>query len=238
MESNWSVKGFPDRTGAAPSVRLRIGLGFFALVLTALASWILLAELQHPGRISFPLDQQGSSAARFGQDDARRSAELAAVRGDLWAESGFAYSSPLRVERGSNPGTASVEQARAHLERALQYAPHRGDVWLLLAAMADRYHWPRYKPGALLKMSYYTAPNEQVLFPLRIKVSLSAAPYDRELADMVRRDIRLLMTRTPAQKPALAAIYRSASESSKQFVERVVSEIDPGWLAVVRRGSH
>lgn len=239
MERNVSVKGISDRSGVAVSTWLRAGLAVFALVLTAQASWILLAELQHPRGVSFPLDRQESFAARPSQDDARRSAELAVVRGDLWAESAFAYSSPLWMQRGTTADTASVDQARADLERALRYAPHRGDVWLLLAAMAGRYNWPRYNVGALLKMSYYTAPNEQVLFPSRIKVSLAAAAalHDRELADMVRRDIRLLITRAPAQKPALVAIYKSASGSSRQFVERVVSEIDPAWLAGARTES-
>jgi hypothetical protein len=37
-------------------------------------------------------------------------------------------------------------------------------------------------------------------------------------------------------KPALVAAYRSALSQGKVLVERVISEIDPGYLGVVRAG--
>jgi hypothetical protein len=124
------------------------------------------------------------------------------------------------------------------LTRALRYSPHRGDVWLMFAALADKYEWSGYQPILLLKMSYYTAPNELALFPLRLNVSLHAKGVidDAELQDMVRRDISVILTRAPALKPALVAAYRSALPQGKVFAERVISEIDPGYLGVVRAG--
>jgi hypothetical protein len=61
-------------------------------------------------------------------------------------------------------------------------------------------------------MSYYTAPNELALFPLRLNVLLHAKEVmdDAELQDMVRRDISVILTRAPALKPALVAAYRPA----------------------------
>jgi hypothetical protein len=46
-------------------------------------------------------------------------------------------------------------------------------------------------------MSYYTAPNELALFPMRLNVSLYAKGVidDAELQDMVRRDIGDILTR-------------------------------------------
>jgi hypothetical protein len=122
------------------------------------------------------------------------------------------------------------------LTRALRYSPHRGDVWLAFAALADRYKWSGYQPSLLLKMSYYTAPNELALFPLRLNVSLHANGVidDAELQDMVRRDITVILTRAPALKPALVAAYGSALPQGKIFAERVISDIDPGYLGVVR----
>ena len=158
----------------------------------------------------------------------------------LWAESAFTHSNLLWTQQTTAPdaGSATVEEARVQLERAARYSPHRGDVWLLFAAMADRYNWQDYKPSALLRMSYYTAPNEQALFLLRIKVALQAdGPADPDLADMIRRDIRLLITKNPALKPALLAVYKAASSPNKQFVERVVAEVDPAYLASMRSGS-
>jgi hypothetical protein len=95
-----------------------------------------------------------------------------------------------------------------------------------------------YQPSLLLKRSYYTAPNELALFPMRLNVSLYAKGVidDVELQYMVRRDIGDILTRAPALKPALVAAYRSALPEGKVFAERVISEIDPGYLGVVRAG--
>jgi hypothetical protein len=235
MARRWSDKEFLVSREAAPTW-LRVGLVVFSFVLIAQAGWILLAELQHPRRIRPPVDQQASLEVLPARTQATRATKLAVVRGDLWAESAFTYSDLIWT--GKDAGHAAIDEARIHLERALRYSPHRGDIWLLLAAMADRYSWQGHKPSSLLKMSYYTAPNEQALFLLRIKISLHAASMqDPDLADMVGRDIRLLITRTPVQKPALGAVYRAVSGPNKQFVERVVSEIDPAYLAEMRAGS-
>jgi hypothetical protein len=53
---------------------------------------------------------------------------------------------------------------------------------------------------------------------------------------MARRDISLILTRAPALKPALVDAYRSASPAGKAFAERVISEIDPGYLSIARAG--
>jgi hypothetical protein len=74
------------------------------------------------------------------------------------------------------------------------------------------------------------------LFPPRLNVSLHAKGVidDAELQDLVRRDISVILTRAPALKPALVAAYRAASPQGKVFAERAISEIDPGYLGVVR----
>jgi hypothetical protein len=76
------------------------------------------------------------------------------------------------------------------------------------------------------------------MFPLRLNVSLHVNEVidEAELADMVRRDISIILTRAPALKPELIAAYRSALPQGKVFAERVMSEIDPGYLGVVRAG--
>jgi hypothetical protein len=236
MEHRSSDRGSSVGLGEAVPAWLRVGLVVFWLVLMAQAIWILLPELQRPGRIHIPADQQASLEALRDQAPARRAAQLAVVSGDLWAESALTYSSLLWT--APDTGAATGNEARVALERAARYSPHRGDVWLLLAAMADRYRWPDHKPSALLKMSYYTAPNEQALFLLRIKIALqTAALQDPELADMIERDIRVLIRKSPALKPALLAIYKAASGPNRRFVERVVSRLDPAYLADMLRAS-
>jgi hypothetical protein len=220
--------------------RLRVALVLFGAFLSAQAVWILLAERYPSSHIGLPADAKAAATAFAGRDRIRRAASLAVVRGDLWADSAFTYADRLWTDQAMdlNPGDKSNAEALNALTQTLRYAPHRGDAWLMFAAMTDRYKWAGYQPGALLKMSYYTAPNELALFPLRLNVSLRAkgAIDDAELQDMVRRDIGVILTRVPALKPALVAAYKSALPQGKAFIERIISEIDPGYLGTVRAG--
>ena len=217
---------------------LRVALALFGVFLSAQAAWILLAERQRLNHIRLPVDGMTATIAFAEQDKIKQAASLAVVRGDLWAESAFTHGSQLWIDRAMelDAGGPLNAEARTTLTRALRYSPHRGDVWLMFAALADQYKWSEYQPSLLLKMSYYTAPNELALFPLRLNVSLHAKGVidDAELQDMVRRDISVILTRAPALKPALVAAYRSALPQGKVLAERVISEIDPDYLGVVR----
>jgi hypothetical protein len=217
---------------------LRVALASFGVFLSMQAAWILLAERHQLNHIGLPVEGKTATIAFAEQDKIKQAASLAVVRGDLWAESAFAYGSQLWIDRAMLPdaGDQLNTEAPKTFTRALRYSPHRGDVWLMFAALADQYKWSGYQPGLLLKMSYYTAPNELALLPLRLSVSLHAKGVidDAELQDMVRRDISVILTRAPALKPALVAAYRSALPQSKVFAERVISEIDPGYLGVAR----
>lgn len=217
---------------------LRPPLALFGIVLGAQAAWILMPELSHSRHVPMPLDQKSATILRIEQEKIRHSASLAAVRGDLWAESAFAYGGQLLVDQAMelDPGDRPTFKALHSLSQSLRYAPHRGDVWLMLAAMTTRHNLKAYKTGALLKMSYYTAPNQSDLIPLRLNVSLHEAGLieDDELREMVRLDIDYILTRSPSLKPALVAAYKSASKQGKTFIEQVVSQIEPTYLDVVR----
>jgi hypothetical protein len=106
----------------------------------------------------------------------------------------------------------------------------------MLAAFAERYRPAGYDTGALLRMSYYTAPNDLGLIPLRLYVAFGAydAVSEPELRDMIKRDISLALNRRPALRPALVAAYNSASADGKTFAERLISEIDPAYLKTIR----
>jgi len=217
---------------------LRAALALFGIFLSAQAAWILLAERQRLNHIRFPVDGKTALTAFAEQDKIKQAASLAVVRGDLWAESAFTHGSQLWIDRAMelDAGGPLNAEARTTLTRALRYSPHRGDVWLMFAALADQYKWSEYQPSLLLKMSYYTTPNELALFPLRLNVSLHAKSVidDAELQDMVKRDISVILTRAPALKPALVAAYKSALPQGRVLAERVISEIDPDYLSVVR----
>jgi hypothetical protein len=217
----------------------RVALMSFCVVCALQAAWIVVPELQRRGTIYMPVDARAASIARFERDNAERAAGYALVRGDLWAESAFTYSGLLWTD-ATKPVEPSIglEQNRAmtDLERALKYSPHRGDVWLLLAGLSQRYDWSGFDPASLLKMSFYTAPNELALVPQRIMVAARTTGIeDQEIQDMIKRDIRLLLARGADPNTVLAAAYRNASAKNRPFIERFVSEIDPRSAASMRQ---
>jgi hypothetical protein len=226
------------KPSTSAKISLRIVLALFGIFLAAQAAWILLAERSHPNHFQLAVDGKFATITLAEQEKIKQAASLAVLRGDLWAESAFTYGDHLRTDQAMdlNADDKFNTDALKPLTEALRYSPHRGDVWLMFAALVDQYKWAGYQPSSLLKMSYYTAPNELALFPLRLSVSLhtKGAIDDAELQDMVRRDISVILTRAPALKPALVAAYKSALPQGKAFAERVISEIDPGYLGVVR----
>ena len=232
-----------DRRGSSPPAALQVlnkmwpryALALMALVLIAQAAWILGAELIEPGRGSLAQDAAPNSAAR---ERIQKAATFAIVRGDLWAKSGWAQIAPRdgAAATGSTSGSGP-SSALGDLNRAVRFAPHRSDAWLMLAWLADRDKPSGYDADALLKMSYYTAPNDLTLLPLRLNIALAAewVTEDTELRDMIQHDVSLILTRQPDLRPALTAAYRSASPARKLIAERLISEVDPGYLMTIRR---
>lgn len=219
-------------TGAPSEIRQRGALALLALALLIQAGWILGAEGFEFGRPHL-LRQAVSPDETSG--NIRKAAAFAVVRGDLWTKSARAQLARPGADAAAGPGASSMP-AREDLERALRYAPHRGDAWLMLALLTERDKIAGYDLGSLLKMSYYTAPHDMALLPLRLDLALRAetkAP-DAELLDMIRRDISLVVTRQPGLRPALAAAYRSASPPQRSIAERLISEVDPGYLKSIR----
>jgi len=203
---------------------LRIALLFFGLTLYAQATWIAVAEFYHTRVIRIAPDAQAGLSTRLEQDRAQHAAALASLRGDLWAESALAYSSQLwNAKADLRPEITKAVQT--DLENAVRYSPHRGDIWLMFAGMAARYKWKDYKPSSLLKMSYYTAPNEAELIPLRLMISLREWTDDPELQDLILHEIRVVLTRLPNLRSSLSAAHQAASPEGKAAVERQLMSI-------------
>ena len=122
--------------------------------------------------------------------------------------------------------------------RALRSSPLRGDIWLLLAA-TSKHSSPQPNTAAMLRMSYYTAPNDLDLLPLRVSVALAADVMVREpdLRELIKRDVSLVVRHRPALKPALVTAYRSASADGKIYFEGLISELDPTFLDQVHAQS-
>jgi hypothetical protein len=205
-----------------------------SVILMLQAAWILGAEFYMNGGGGRLIDA-GSSGSKV--DQIQKAALIGVVRGDLWVEAGRAQISRREpaASIGIKPGSAQA-LALEDLNRAVRFAPHRSDAWLMLATIASWYRSEGYDPGALLKMSYYTAPNDAGLLPLRLTVALAldSAGEDPELRDILGHDINYAVSQDPTLRPALAAAYRSASPSQKLLAERLISEIDPAYMKTIR----
>jgi hypothetical protein len=140
------------------------------------------------------------------------------------APAGFSTDDPL-----STRSLVAGDPSALHLlTTTLHGSPLRGDLWLRLAAVSVETDRSSYDTAGLLKMSYYTAPNDLELFPLRLSVALSRDALVRniELRDLIKRDIEVILTRQRALTPALMAAYRSASADGKIFAENLMAALD------------
>ena len=228
------------RLDGPSNIGSRLTALLFAILLGAQCIWLLLAELSRPGIDQLPIDATSAAAAAGRRDAATWAAAMGAVRGDLWAESAFTYANLVVGDgaAGASPNLAgTLAHARASLDHALDYAPSRSGVWLLLAGLALRYPStpPAISPIEALKMSYYTGPSDQRLIPLRLRLAVQADHFgDFEMSQFVSRDLRLLLS--GKQIAAIAAAYGAASTDGKHFIEQAVSDVDPSLLATLRAG--
>ena len=63
-------------------------------------------------------------------------------------------------------------------------------------------------PAAALRMSYYTGANEVELIPLRLHLAVnSQALAEKDFQELVRHDIRTIVTRKPELKPAILTLF-------------------------------
>jgi hypothetical protein len=222
----------------APSNRaFRLVTVVFAGLLGAQSVWLLLTELSRPGIDRLPIDAAEAARAASRRSDALWAAWIGAIRGDLWGEAALTHADLLWATPGSDPQQETALQlARQELDKALGYAPHQADAWLLLAGLEQRYQSLKSDPTEALKMAYYTGPSERPSIPLRLLVAThSDATNDVEIQQFVRRDLRFLLTKQ--QKSSVAEAYADASPAGKSFIEQVVGEIDPAYLGLLRTGT-
>ncbi|MCG2645426.1 MULTISPECIES: hypothetical protein [Bradyrhizobium] len=205
----------------------------FGLLLAVQAIWVLIPAylLWGNGTVTFGATSPPVSVREKNNLD--HATSFAIARGDLWAEYGFAGAALLQ---GTPTRNGSDEGVRHDLLGALRFSPYRSDVWLTFALLAEQYKWSAYDPAALLKMAYYTAPNDVELIPARIKLALrlSSAVADLELQDMIKRDVGLIVGRLPALRPALVEAYALASADGRRLAERQIAETDPVFLKEMR----
>jgi hypothetical protein len=213
--------------------RLQCAVALAVLILTAEAAWLILGERHGSEIIASPFIKVHQTVSIDRRDSIREVATIASVRGDLWAESAFADASLLLA---SPTDPLGEQQTRGDLSRTLRYAPYRSDVWLTFALLTEIYKWQGADSKALLKMAYYTGPNEANLIPARVKAAfrLTGASADPELRDMIKSDVRIIRHRLPALRPILVDAYKSASVEGRSLEEGLIAELDQDYLKTMR----
>lgn len=188
-------------------------LGYFPAVLmlgmvnAALAAWWLSTELlrSHPAT----------------------AAEIGMIRGDLWLADGIALSAT------AVPLTANGAQGA--IERSLLFAPMNSAAWFALASVTERLNWVSGTASNALKMSYYTGFNDKSLVAARLELlARTDAKGDTELGDILKRQIRLIVTRAPELKPAIVEAYATATPANKSVIEDELQDVDQDLAARLR----
>ncbi|MBW5438049.1 hypothetical protein FXB41_25805 [Bradyrhizobium canariense] len=218
-----SVKDWQALTIFGEGIWTRAALVSIGVVLATQTAWILSNRWHFGG--AFPIEATSTSDASRG-----KKSEAMSIGCSGWK---FAQLKTPEAANSSWHCSASASQIFAD---ALRYSPLRGDLWLMLAAMSKEYKSTGYDVVALLKLSYYTAPNDLDLLPLRLSIALgtSAAVSEPELRDLIKRDVKIALTTRPGLKPAITAAYQSASVDGKAFADNLISELDPGYLQSMR----
>lgn len=232
--SDWMADPAPASRPRIASVFVaiwaRVALTAVGIALILQAIWMVLPEWYLGGQSS---SSTVVSPAAAWPNGISKPVSVAAAREDLWIR-GEARSSRDSAQAAEEQKTALPVTSNA-FARALRSSPLRGDIWLMLAAT------PKHRPNqssteSMLKMSYYTAPNNLDLLPLRVSVALAtdAVLREPEFRDLIRRDVSLVVTHQPALRPALVAVHRSASAGGKVYLEGLISELDPTYLDNLR----
>ncbi|UPJ60685.1 hypothetical protein [Bradyrhizobium sp. 192] len=231
-------KDSSDRApGPAPAPRSKFASAYVTawprITLMVLGSTLIIQTLWMVFPEWYRGGQSSLSTAAAWLDRISKPVSIAAAREDLWILGG-SRSIRNAAHSANEPKTAPPVPSNA-LARALRYSPLRGDIWLMLAA-ASKHDSARSNTAAMLKMSYYTAPNDLDLLPLRVSIALAtdAVVREPELRDLIKRDVSLVFTHRPALRPALVSAHRSASADGKTYLEGLISEQDPTYLDQLR----
>jgi hypothetical protein len=206
----------------------------FALVLGLLAAWIMAAEVLRPSLGRFPANATEAKAVALQNSAAATAAWIGWPRGELWADYAVtAAAGSIGVETASG-ATRPDDQANGVAETAARLTPSEARSWLLLAMNAPTTANDQ-KTLALLKMSYYTSPYSDVLFPLRIQVATrSQSINDTELSSFVEYELGVVLGQKPNLKRSIAPAYRTASPAGRRFFEAALAKLDRAYLAELK----
>jgi hypothetical protein len=212
----------------------RIALVASALVIGTYTTASVLAEISSLDRPGFPSDPTKIISPVHEMPNWVEA--VLAFRSDLEGNRALVVALQALQSYKTAPVTEQIAQkAQATVKRALSNAPYDSELWLALALLRTQRD-PRDRALVeALKMSYFTAPNDPQLMPVRLDTAtLFDALADADLKELARGDLRLMLTRRADLKPAVASAYRRASSLGKSFVEESVQSIDPAFMPILR----
>jgi hypothetical protein len=216
--------------------RFRVAAIVIAVLTTAYAAANIFAE-------AFSLRQPALPAnpSRISRQSIEPIAQLAAAISPFRADLDANYASTVALAAFQPRSDAALAtqinvDAQERIIRVLKAAPHNSELWLLLALLRTQHKSDVRQIAEPLKMSYFTAPNEARLMPLRIyTAALSDALSDPDLKELARGDVRLMLIRQPDLKPFVLSAYRRGSSLGRTFLEDTVQSIDPEFIPVLRK---
>jgi hypothetical protein len=178
----------------------------------------------------FPANSAEASQFDARQPASLQAAHIGAIRGDLWAMAAITDAAPLLFAPFNTPPSAAsrakMNRAEAAAERAARLSPHDARIWLLLADLRSR---KAGNAAEALKLSYYTAPNEFALAPVRLSIA-GRVTADEELQAQVQAEVQRIVLSRSDLKPAIASAYKAATPHSRQLFEGALVTADPKFL--------
>jgi len=211
-------------------MRLRFFAAIFALVLGLQSAWIIAAELLRPQLPYFPKTDAEAQVTAAALSAAETSAAIGWPRGDLSVEYALALNAPILAALENGAPIAAIRAQKNSLaatEGAAALSPSDARAWLMLAAAASVSGPRTVRPLAPLKMSYYTSPYNDALFPIRLALAVQPAnrPGD-ELQGLVVDEIARWLRAHPGQKQPIVQAYRHASPAGRALLETSIGGID------------
>jgi hypothetical protein len=218
--------------------RFRILLTALALTIGFYAIASAMAEMTALERTAFPADAAKIRSPWAG-DVPSLLATLSPFRSEL--ESNHALIAALQAIETGRQKSATVRSAEhadalGRVRQTLSISPYNPELWLALALLQAQRDPRDPVVVEALKMTYFTAPNDTRLMPVRLDI---AGRFDAlaipDVKDLVRNDVQLIMTRRPELKSAIVSAYRRASDLGKAFFQDAVQSIDPTFVPTLRR---
>src|ERR1700742_3322143 len=206
---------------------LRLYASLFAGVLGLQALWISAAEIMRPAATFFPTTSADATTTAEQSGMAVAAAVVGWPRGGPWVEAAVSENAELLASLVSGSETADAAPDSLRIaERAAALAPADARAWVILAALSGQTPESALKALAQLKMSYYTAPYNEALFPLRLQlVARSPAGADEELRSYLKYEIQTAIARKSSSKLAVAAALKASSPAGEKLLGSLLDEL-------------